>query len=262
MADRNKDSRQCKSGGTKVAIRVGIVAVDRVGNYCADAEGFSLKSKYPINRMAKVLFDAGYRGRMETYGPAADGKYIILRHIGDIEKMAAHRLTETSKEGFRFVPWTRKSLAALRIAPKPNPSSNDGVERAPPVGILAGDKRRSWSEGHPPASPDTVSAKTGRPSTGAAEPSKKNAPARVGARNRSEILTLPSVKFRRISDTMKVRLKTNNINDLPLRGSARQRELRTLPLPLRLLALKYRLDGTTARLVASLAGMADGGSHD
>jgi len=73
-------------------IRADMVPPDGRGKYRIEACGLSLDSNYAINRMAKALFDRGYRGRMEVYGPSADDKWIILRLTGDIEKMAARRL--------------------------------------------------------------------------------------------------------------------------------------------------------------------------
>jgi len=103
-----------KSTGT---IRADLVPLNRVGGYRIDAKRFSLKSLYPENRIAKVLFDGGYRGRLEFYGPSSDGEQIILRFSCDIEKMAARRMTEGDR-GIRFVAWTEKSLAALERVTK------------------------------------------------------------------------------------------------------------------------------------------------
>lgn len=61
---------------------------------------------------------------------------------------------------------------------------------------------------------------------------------------------------------MKVRLNPLNFNDLPLWGAAREAELQRLPPPARRLALRYGLDGATARLVTSLAGIANDGRHE
>jgi hypothetical protein len=112
------------------AIRANLVPVNRVGGYQIEAEGFSLKSRYPENRMAKVLFDAGYRGRLEVYGPTTDGEQIILRYSCDIEKMATRRMTEGDR-GIRFVAWTDKSLVALKRATKHHPFAKEAEKQRP-----------------------------------------------------------------------------------------------------------------------------------
>jgi hypothetical protein len=105
-------------------IHAELAPLDRVGNYRINAVGFSLKNRYPENRMAKVLFDAGYRGRLEVYGPSADDRN-VHRFTCDIEKMAERQMTETSLGGIGFVPWTEKSLAALEASTRPIPSSQE-----------------------------------------------------------------------------------------------------------------------------------------
>jgi hypothetical protein len=109
-------------------VRADLMPINRVGGYRIEAEGFSLKSRYPENRMAKVLFDAGYRGRLEVYGPSSDGEQIILRYSCDIEKMAARRLTEGDR-GIRFVAWTDKSLVALKRATKRHPFTKEAEKQ-------------------------------------------------------------------------------------------------------------------------------------
>jgi hypothetical protein len=54
---------------------------------------------------------------------------------------------------------------------------------------------------------------------------------------------------------MKIRRNPAPFNDLPLWRSARQSDLCTLPLPARRLANCFGLDPSTARLVATLAGI-------
>jgi hypothetical protein len=59
---------------------------------------------------------------------------------------------------------------------------------------------------------------------------------------------------------MKLQLPHFDINNsLPLWQAAREAELRSLPLPARRVANQFGLDATTARLLASLAGLGDGG---
>ena len=54
---------------------------------------------------------------------------------------------------------------------------------------------------------------------------------------------------------MKVSPKPTEFNSLPLWRVARETELRALPLPARRIANQFGLDATTARLIASLAGL-------
>jgi hypothetical protein len=62
---------------------------------------------------------------------------------------------------------------------------------------------------------------------------------------------------------MKLLPRHNDFNRTrpPLRF-AREAELRTLPLPARRVARQFGLDASTARLVANLAGLFDGGQHE
>jgi len=117
-----------------VVIRADLVPLNRVGGYRIDAKGFSLKSLYPENRMAKVLFDAGYRGRLEVYGPSADRERIFLRYSCDIEKMAERRMTEGDR-GIRFVAWTDKSLAALERVTMRHPFAKDAKNQRSDPGL-------------------------------------------------------------------------------------------------------------------------------
>lgn len=50
-------------------------------------------------------------------------------------------------------------------------------------------------------------------------------------------------------------LSRNTLPDLPLWLAARETDLRRLPLPARKIAARYGLDGSTARLIAMLAGI-------
>lgn len=61
---------------------------------------------------------------------------------------------------------------------------------------------------------------------------------------------------------MKVRLNEHLFNDLPLWSVARERELRRLPPAARRIARLHGLEPSIARLVASLAGLGDGGRHE
>ena len=54
---------------------------------------------------------------------------------------------------------------------------------------------------------------------------------------------------------MKVRRTPSHFNDLPLWRASRETELRALPRSARRLATRYGLDATTARLMATLAGL-------
>ncbi|MEP0322771.1 hypothetical protein [Bauldia litoralis] len=91
---------------------------------------------------------------------------------------------------------------------------------------------------------------------------KEVAPARVGARNRGEILSHSGVKSKWSQDLMKVRLNSPNFNDLPLWSAARELELRRLPPAARRVARLHGLEPSTALLLASLAGIGDGGRHE
>lgn len=106
------------------AIRSELTPLDRVGNYWIDAEGFFLKGRYPENRLAKVLFDTGYRGLLEVYGPSTEGDRFILRYSCDIEKMATRRMSEDDR-GIRFMAWTERSLAALKGIVRGRPFTKD-----------------------------------------------------------------------------------------------------------------------------------------
>jgi len=200
-------------GETTDAIRANLMPLDRVGNYRIDARGFSLKSRYPINRMAKVLFDSGSRGRLEVYGPSADDDWITLRYSCAIEKMAARRMTEGDR-GIRFVAWTEKSLAALERVTKRHPFVKD--------------------------------AKNQRPDPGQPESNNWDSLGK-GFRGEFDPVIDPS------SDS-------TNFNNLPVWRAAREREIRDLALPARRIACRLGLDGTTARLLASLAYL-DGGDR-
>ena len=64
---------------------------------------------------------------------------------------------------------------------------------------------------------------------------------------------------------MKIRPRHTDFNiaiSLPLWEAARRAELRALPPAARRLAIRHHLDSTTARLIAALAGIGDGGAHE
>ena len=124
------------------AIRAELVPLDREGNYQIDAEGFSLKSRYPENRIAKVLFDAGYRGQLEVFGRSADSDRVILRLTCDIEKMAAHRMSEGDR-GIRLISWTEMSLAALKGATKHHPFTESAENNNSGRDLPPGNRRHS-----------------------------------------------------------------------------------------------------------------------
>jgi hypothetical protein len=56
------------------------------------------------------------------------------------------------------------------------------------------------------------------------------------------------------------RNRSPDYSTLPLWQAARETDLRRLPLPARRLAVRFGLDPSTARLVASLAGIGGEGS--
>lgn len=114
--------------GRAIAIRADMWPHERLpGHHGIEAAGIRIaKSRYAINRMAKALFDRGYRGTMEVYGPSADGTRIILRFTCIIEKNAARQLTETSAGGFRRIQWSEMMLAALEAAIEVIPGAVSG----------------------------------------------------------------------------------------------------------------------------------------
>ncbi len=82
------------------------------GRYRIEAAGITIESRYPENRMTKVLALAGVTGKLEVFGPSADGKRTILRITVDIEKHARHQWSEGGR-GFKREAWTERSLAPL-----------------------------------------------------------------------------------------------------------------------------------------------------
>ena len=89
--------------------------LDRYGQYLIEMAGVPIKSKYPSNRMAKALSLAGLTGKLEVYGPSADGKRTILRLTVDIAKYGLRQMSEADG-GFRWSAWTPNSLAPLQNA--------------------------------------------------------------------------------------------------------------------------------------------------
>ena len=106
------------------------------GQYLIEVAGVSLKSRYPENRMCKVLLLAGVTGKLDVFGPNASGQ-TILRSTVDIEKHGHRQLSETDN-GFRYLHWMRKSEAPLRkVAKKLKRSlaqTRKHAEAAPPPG--------------------------------------------------------------------------------------------------------------------------------
>ncbi len=104
-------------GGQKTIppLKAFLSPLDRHGQYLIEVAGVSIKSRYPANRMAKALSLAGLTGKLEIYGPSADGKLTILRLIVDIEKYGSRQMSEADA-GFRWTAWTPQSLAPLQNA--------------------------------------------------------------------------------------------------------------------------------------------------
>lgn len=86
-----------------------------VGQYAIEVAGVALETRYPENRMAKALAMAGITGKLEIYGPSADGKGTIFRITVDIEKHARFRWSEGDM-GIRRRPWDELTLAPLMDA--------------------------------------------------------------------------------------------------------------------------------------------------
>ncbi len=89
--------------------------LDHYGQYLIEVAGVSIKSRYPANRMAKALSLAGLTGKLEIYGPSADGKRTELQLTVDIEKYAHRQMAETDA-GFRWLAWSPLSLSPLHDA--------------------------------------------------------------------------------------------------------------------------------------------------
>ena len=104
-------------GGLNTAPLLGafLSPLDQYGQYLIEVAGVSIKSRYPANRMAKALLLADLTGKMEVYGPSADGKRTILRLTVDIERYGSRQMAETDA-GFRWLAWTPQSLASLQDA--------------------------------------------------------------------------------------------------------------------------------------------------
>ena len=96
-------------------LKADLSPLDRYGQYLIEVAGVSIKSKYPANRMAKALSLAGLTGKLEVYGPSADGKRTILRLTVDIAKYGLRQMSEADG-GFRWSAWTPNSLAPLQNA--------------------------------------------------------------------------------------------------------------------------------------------------
>jgi hypothetical protein len=101
-------------GGQKTVppLKANLSPLDHHGQCLIEVAGVSIKSRYPANRMAKALSLAGLTGKLEVYGPSADGERTILRLTADIEKDGSRQMAETDA-GFRWSAWTERSLAAL-----------------------------------------------------------------------------------------------------------------------------------------------------
>ena len=100
---------------TAPPLEASLTPLDQYGQYLIEVAGVSIKSKYPVNRMAKALSLAGLTGKLEIYGPSADGERTILRLTVDIEKYGSRQMSETD-DGFKWPPWTERSLAPLHDA--------------------------------------------------------------------------------------------------------------------------------------------------
>ncbi len=104
-------------GGQKTVLplKAFLVPLDHYGKYLIEVAGVSIKSRYPANRMAKALSLAGLTGKLQIYGPSADGERTILQLTVDIDGYGSRQLTE-SDAGFRLLAWTPQSLSPLHDA--------------------------------------------------------------------------------------------------------------------------------------------------
>ena len=118
MTDMTASAAPPNRGDQKTipALKAFLTPLDRRGHYLIEVAGVSIKSRYPANRLAKVLSLAGLTGKLDIYGPSADGKRTILRLTVDIEKYGSRQMAETDADGFRWLAWTERSLVPLHDA--------------------------------------------------------------------------------------------------------------------------------------------------
>ena len=104
-------SSYTSDSGSPIAAR--LWPLDLRGSYRIEVPEFEIEltSRYPENRLAKVLDLAGVEGKLQVF----DGESGMLRSKWNIHDFASRRSSET-RVGFRREPWTKYSLRPLKEA--------------------------------------------------------------------------------------------------------------------------------------------------